>query len=83
MSKAFTKEPEAGDVYEDLPDRPVSSHNLVTARGLELIEAELVIGLCDRWHQPPSVIRAESAEVLRLLQVIRLGTPASAEGGEW
>jgi transcription elongation GreA/GreB family factor len=41
MSKAFTKEPEAGDVYEDLPDRPVSSHNLVTARGLELIEAEL------------------------------------------
>ena len=41
MSKAFTKEPEAGEVYDDLPDRPVSSHNLVTAKGLELIEAEL------------------------------------------
>jgi transcription elongation GreA/GreB family factor len=41
MSKAFTKEAEGGDVYEDLPDRPVSPHNLVTPKGLELIEAEL------------------------------------------
>lgn len=41
MSKAFTKEPEGGDVYDDLPDRPVSPHNLVTPKGLELIEAEL------------------------------------------
>jgi transcription elongation GreA/GreB family factor len=40
MSKAFTKEPE-GEVYDDLPDRPVSSHNLVTAKGLASIEAEL------------------------------------------
>ena len=41
MSKAFTREPEGGDVYDDLPDRPLSPHNLVTARGLALIEAEL------------------------------------------
>ena len=41
MSKAFTKEPETGDVYDDLPDRPVSPHNLVTPEGLEMIEAEL------------------------------------------
>jgi transcription elongation GreA/GreB family factor len=41
MSKAFTKESEAGDVYDDLPDRPVSPHNLVTPKGLEMIEAEL------------------------------------------
>ncbi|MGB3036650.1 MAG: transcription elongation factor, partial [Methyloceanibacter sp.] len=41
MSKAFTKEPETGDVYDDLPDRPVSPHNLVTPQGLEMIEAEL------------------------------------------
>jgi len=41
MSKAFTKEPEGGDVYDDLPDRPISPHNLVTRRGLALIEAEL------------------------------------------
>ena len=41
MSKAFTKEPEGGDVYDDLPDRPISAHNLETQRGLELIEAEV------------------------------------------
>lgn len=41
MSKAFTKETEGGEVYDDLPDRPVSPHNLVTPKGLEMIEAEL------------------------------------------
>jgi transcription elongation GreA/GreB family factor len=41
MSKAFVKEPETGEVYDDLPDRPVSPHNLVTPHGLELMEAEL------------------------------------------
>ena len=41
MSKAFTKEAEGGEVYDDLPDRPVSPHNLVTPKGLEMIEAEL------------------------------------------
>jgi transcription elongation GreA/GreB family factor len=42
MSKAFTKEPETGsDVYDELPDRPVSPHNLVSPKGLEMIEAEL------------------------------------------
>jgi len=42
MSKAFTKEPETGsDVYDELPDRPVSPHNLVSPKGLEMIETEL------------------------------------------
>ena len=41
MSKAFTKEAEGGEVYDDLPDRPVSPHNLVTRKGLEMVEAEL------------------------------------------
>ena len=41
MSKAFTKEAEGEEVYDDLPDRPISPHNLVTPRGLELIEGEL------------------------------------------
>jgi transcription elongation GreA/GreB family factor len=41
MSKAFVKETETGEVYDDLPDRPVSPHNLVTPHGLELMEAEL------------------------------------------
>jgi transcription elongation GreA/GreB family factor len=46
MNKAFTKEPEAGELYDDLPDRPISPNNLVTPKGLELIEAELA-----RLHQ--------------------------------
>lgn len=46
MNKAFTKESEPGEVYDDLPDRPISPNNLVTPKGLELIEAELA-----RLHQ--------------------------------
>jgi len=39
MSRAFVKET---DEIPELPDRPVSPHpNFVTARGLELIEAEV------------------------------------------
>jgi transcription elongation GreA/GreB family factor len=39
MSRAFVKEDDAGT---PLPDRPVSAHrNLVTRRGLQLIEAEM------------------------------------------
>lgn len=42
MSRAFVKENDGEDFAEDLPERPVSAHpNLVTQRGLELIEAEL------------------------------------------
>jgi transcription elongation GreA/GreB family factor len=42
MSRAFVKEPEGGEVFEDLPDRPVSPHrNFVTAEGMALIEAIL------------------------------------------
>ena len=42
MSVAFTKESDAEAVAADLPDRPIPAHpNLVTSRGLALIEAEL------------------------------------------
>jgi transcription elongation GreA/GreB family factor len=42
MSRAFVKEADGTDVFEDLPDRPISPHpNLVTARGLALIENEI------------------------------------------
>lgn len=42
MSRAFVKEPDGAEVVDDLPERPVSPHpNLVTARGLALIEAEI------------------------------------------
>lgn len=43
MSRAFVKEPEGGEAFEDLPDRPISPHpNFVTPEGLARIEAELV-----------------------------------------
>ena len=42
MSRAFTKEPDGADVFDDLPDRPIGDErNLVTPRGLSLIEAEI------------------------------------------
>jgi transcription elongation GreA/GreB family factor len=42
MSRAFVKEPDGQDAFEELPERPVSPHpNLVTAEGLARIEAEV------------------------------------------
>lgn len=42
MSRAFVREPEGGEAFEDLPDRPISSHtNYVTPEGLAQIEAEV------------------------------------------
>jgi len=42
MSRAFVKEPDGGEAFEELPDRPVSPHpNPVTAEGLARIEATL------------------------------------------
>jgi transcription elongation GreA/GreB family factor len=42
MSVAFTREEDHESQAADLPDRPISPHpNLVTARGLAAIEAEL------------------------------------------
>ena len=42
MSRAFVKEPDGGEAFEELPDRPVSEHpNLVTPQGLAQIEETL------------------------------------------
>jgi transcription elongation GreA/GreB family factor len=42
MSRAFVKEPDGADTFEELPDRPVSQHpNLVTPEGLARIEDTL------------------------------------------
>jgi transcription elongation GreA/GreB family factor len=42
MSRAFVKEPDGGEAFEDLPDRPISPHpNLVTPQGLARIEETL------------------------------------------
>jgi transcription elongation GreA/GreB family factor len=42
MSRAFVKERDGDNVFEELPDRPIGAdRNLVTPRGLALIEAEV------------------------------------------
>jgi len=56
MSRAFVKEPDGGEVFEDLPDRPVSEHpNLVTAEGLAQIEKTLA-----RLHQEQGKAQASA-----------------------
>jgi transcription elongation GreA/GreB family factor len=42
MSRAFTKEPDGTEVFDDLPERPIGGEiNFVTPHGYELIEAEI------------------------------------------
>jgi transcription elongation GreA/GreB family factor len=42
MSRAFVKEPDGLEAFDELPEKLISEHrNLVTAGGLELIEAEV------------------------------------------
>jgi transcription elongation GreA/GreB family factor len=42
MSRAFVKEPDGEDAFEELPGRPISPHpNFVTAEGLAQIEGEV------------------------------------------
>src|SRR3972149_88826 len=43
----------------------------IVSKPAELLEAELVDGLCQRWGQPPSVILRENAGyVLRMLTIL-------------
>lgn len=43
MSRAFVKEPDGNEAFEELPERLVSPHrNLVTEKGLAQIEAEVL-----------------------------------------
>lgn len=41
------------------------------------MEAELILGLAELWHCPPSQVRREGASVLRLLAIRQAGTPES------
>jgi transcription elongation GreA/GreB family factor len=41
MSRAFVREVEGGEAFEDLPDRTVSPHNLVTPSGLARMDEEI------------------------------------------
>ncbi|MXQ10058.1 transcription elongation factor GreA [Microvirga makkahensis] len=41
MSRAFVRETEGGEAFEDLPDRTLSPHHLVTPSGLAQMNAEI------------------------------------------
>lgn len=41
MSRAFVREPEGGEAYEDLPERTLSPHHLVTPSGLAQMDTEI------------------------------------------
>lgn len=66
MSRAFVKETDGEEIYDDLPDRPIDPHrNLVTPEGLTMIEAEvarLQTALADAQSRGA---RAEIAELSR------------------
>jgi hypothetical protein len=44
-----------------------------------LIEAELILGLCDRFHCTPDVAKDMDASVIRMLKVYEEGT-ATGDG---
>ena len=59
MSRAFVKEEEGGEAFEDLPDRPISPHpNFVTPEGLAQIEAELT-----RLHEEHAAAQASEDKI--------------------
>lgn len=41
MSRAFVRESEGGEAFEDLPDRALTPHHLVTPSGLAQMDAEI------------------------------------------
>jgi len=81
MSRAFVKEPEGGEAFEDLPDRPVSEHpNFVTPEGLAQIEAE-VARLRDAFSALTPNAKADEARITRDLAywTARLGSAQLVE----
>ncbi len=68
MSRAFVREPEGGEAFEDLPDRTISPHHLVTPAGLALMDAE-VESLEKRLAE--AQVRDDKAEVARLSRDLR------------
>lgn len=76
MSRAFVKEAEEREAYEDLPDRPVSPHpNLVTPEGLAQIEAAF-----ERWHdEHAAALEADDkAEISQTRRELRYWTTRRA-----
>jgi transcription elongation GreA/GreB family factor len=68
MSRAFVRESEGGEAFEDLPDRPISPHHLVTPEGLAFMDAEI-----DSLEQRLAEAQAaeDKAEIARLSRDLR------------
>jgi hypothetical protein len=68
-------EPFARDltIWRDFAGGTTTSGGSIVKPG-ELAEAELVLGLCDRFHCIPEVAEEMDAGVLRLLKIEELGT---------
>ena len=76
MSRAFVKELEGAEAFDDLPDRPISPHpNFVTAQGLAQIEAEFL-----RLHQDYAAAQVSSdrAALARTARDLRYWTARRA-----
>ena len=66
MSRAFVKEDDASAGVVPLPDRPISPHrNLVTRRGLRLIERKLAQCQGELGHSADAEARERAARELR------------------
>jgi len=68
MSRAFVRESEGGEAFEDLPDRSISPHHLVTPAGLARMDAEIA-SLEKRLRD--AQVRDDKAEVARLSRDLR------------
>jgi transcription elongation GreA/GreB family factor len=68
MSRAFVREAEGGEAFEDLPDRSISPHHLVTPAGLASMDAEIA-SLEKRLTD--AQVRDDKAEVARLSRDLR------------
>jgi transcription elongation GreA/GreB family factor len=68
MSRAFVRESEGGEAFEDLPDRTLSPHHLVTPWGLAQMDAEIE-SLEQRLEQAKAT--DDKAEMARLSRDLR------------
>ena len=68
MSRAFVRESEGGEAFEDLPDRSISPHHLVTPAGLARMDAEIA-SLEKRLTD--AQVRDDKAGVARLSRELR------------
>jgi transcription elongation GreA/GreB family factor len=68
MSRAFVREAEGGEAFEDLPDRTLSPHHLVTPSGLAQMDTEIE-ALKERLDEAQAA--DDKAEIARISRDLR------------